>query len=326
MNKQIGLRHEDKYTAEKRTYVFGARNRFDEVVDKMGYVKDNRYRYLKNYMPEIANYLNISYRLQMPMMKRMIEDQDGFNSVYMMLDSGARGSKEQIRQLSGMRGLMAKPQKAGSSGGEIILRESSEDKSHASRLTIFIQELFKEKGITASDLKAVAVSMGPGSYTGLRIGVSVAKGITYGANIPLIAINTLKSMFHGISERAEVSNTGLICPMIDARRMEVYMAIYHLNGKLHTDTVATIVKPEIFSELLEEKRILFFGNGADKCVDVINHPNAIFIPGYTLTASSMFVPAFNALKKKEFVDTAYFEPLYLKDFIATTPRKNILNG
>lgn len=213
-----------------------------------------------------------------------------------------------------------------SPGGEVVIRESSADKSHASLLTVFIQELFEEKGITASDLEAVAVSMGPGSYTGLRIGVSAAKGVAYGATIPLIAINTLQSMFHGISNRPEVSNADLVCPMIDARRMEVYMAIYYQNGMLHTETAATVVEPGIFNKLLEEKRILFFGNGADKCVDIINHPNASFVPGYNLSASSMLVPAFRALEKKEFVDTAYFEPLYLKDFIATIPRKNILNG
>lgn len=213
-----------------------------------------------------------------------------------------------------------------SSGGEVILRESSEDKSHAYLLTLFIQELFEEKGIKASDLEAVAVSKGPGSYTGLRIGVSVAKGIAYGASIPMIAINTLQSMFHGILGKAEMSNANLICPMIDARRMEVYMAIYHLNGTLHTETVAASVNPDTFNELLEENRILFFGNGAYKCSDIINHPNAIFFPGYKLSASSMIAPAFSALNKKEFADTAYFEPLYLKDFIATIPRKNILNG
>ncbi|MCA1756040.1 MAG: tRNA (adenosine(37)-N6)-threonylcarbamoyltransferase complex dimerization subunit type 1 TsaB [Bacteroidales bacterium] len=207
--------------------------------------------------------------------------------------------------------------------GEIILRESFEDKSHASRLTIFIEELFEEKGIGAADLDGVAVSMGPGSYTGLRIGVSVAKGIAYGAAIPLIAINTLESMFHGVSARAKALKADLVCPMIDARRMEVYMAIYSNDGRLHTDTVARIVEPGIFSELLESNRILFFGNGADKCMDAISHPNALFIPGYSLTASSMIIPSFRALESKEFADTAYCEPFYLKDFVATIPRKNL---
>lgn len=209
------------------------------------------------------------------------------------------------------------------SGGEVTVRESSEDKSHASRLTVFIQELFEEKGIRATDLDGVAVSMGPGSYTGLRIGVSVAKGIAYGAGIPLIAVNTLQSMFHGVSARAKALRADLICPMIDARRMEVYMAIYRNDGSLHTETEAKVVESGIFNDLLESNRILFFGNGADKCMDIIDHPNALFIPGYSLTASSMHIPSFRALESKEFADTAYFEPFYLKDFIATIPRKNL---
>jgi tRNA threonylcarbamoyladenosine biosynthesis protein TsaB len=209
------------------------------------------------------------------------------------------------------------------SGGEVTVRESSEDKSHASRLTVFIQELFEEKGIKATDLDGVAVSMGPGSYTGLRIGVSVAKGIAYGAGIPLIAVNTLQSMFHGVSARARSLRADLICPMIDARRMEVYMAIYRNDGSLHTETKAEVVERGTFNDLLESNRILFFGNGADKCMDILDHPNALFIPGYCLTASSMYIPSFRALESKDFADTAYFEPFYLKDFVATIPRKNL---
>lgn len=212
------------------------------------------------------------------------------------------------------------------SGGEVSVRESSEDKSHASRLTVFIRELFDEKEIKATDLEGVAVSMGPGSYTGLRIGVSVAKGIAYGAGIPLIAVNTLESMFHGVSARAKALKADLVCPMIDARRMEVYMAMYGIDGRLHSDTEAKVVERAIFNDLLEGNRILFFGNGADKCMDILDHPNALFIPGYTLTASSMYIPATRALEKREIADTAYFEPLYLKDFIATIPRNNITDS
>lgn len=207
------------------------------------------------------------------------------------------------------------------------LKESHIDKSHASLLTVFIEELLSEHKLSAEALDAVAVSKGPGSYTGLRIGVSTAKGICYGAGIPLIAISTLKSMYHGIIDKYHdypgIDNA-LICPMIDARRMEVYSSVFRYKGDLVRDVKAEIIDNESFGDLLKQAPVLFFGNGATKCKELIKHPDAIFIDGYELSAGSLALPAQKALENKEFEDVAYFEPYYLKDFVATIPRKNIL--
>ncbi len=207
------------------------------------------------------------------------------------------------------------------------LKESHIDKSHASLLTVFIEELLSEHKIKAEALDAVAVSKGPGSYTGLRIGVSTAKGICYGAGIPLIAISTLKSMYHGIIVKYHdypgIDNT-FICPMIDARRMEVYSSVYKYNGDNIRDVKAEIIDSESFGDLLKQAPVLFFGNGATKCKELIKHPEAIFEDAYELSAASLALPAQKALENKKFEDIAYFEPYYLKDFVATIPRKNIL--
>jgi len=210
--------------------------------------------------------------------------------------------------------------------GTVALRESSEEKSHASSLSVFIIELLAEKQIKAADLEAVAVSMGPGSYTGLRIGVSVAKGISYASKIPLVAVNTLESMYHGIIGTGQVDDINLFCPVIDARRMEVYSALFDREGKTVAKTGAEIIKEDSYSALLENNRILFFGTGSAKCRDTIKHPNARFNSDMVISASSMCLPARKAFVDKDFADLAYFEPFYLKDFIATIPRKNLLNG
>ena len=212
--------------------------------------------------------------------------------------------------------------------GVISLRESNESKSHASVLTIFIEEILRENGIRAQDLKAVAVSKGPGSYTGLRIGVSVAKGIAYGASIPLIGVETTLSMFWGISASqisgTEMDNNLLFCPMLDARRMEVYYAIYDCYGNKIKDISAEIINENSFIKIPESKKILFFGDGAQKCKEVINRKNAFFADDYILSATSMHKPVIQAFNDHVFEDVAYFEPLYLKDFITSLPRKNIL--
>ena len=213
------------------------------------------------------------------------------------------------------------------SAGVISLRESNEPKSHASMLTIFIDEILKEKGIRARDLEAIAVSKGPGSYTGLRIGVSVAKGIAYAASIPVIAIETTLSMFYGISKsyiksQAEDKNL-LFCPMLDARRMEVYYAIYNINGKKIKDISAEIISEDSFKNIPESQKIIFFGDGASKCKEVIIQKNAHFADDFRISATHMHIPVFHAFKNHHYEDVAYFEPLYLKDFIASKPRKNI---
>ncbi len=194
-------------------------------------------------------------------------------------------------------------------------------------LTVFIQEILRDQGIRARDLEAVAVSKGPGSYTGLRIGVSVAKGIAYGASIPLIAIETTLSMFRGISQNRKLSGENdtdlLFCPMLDARRMEVYYAIYDCGGNKIKDISAEIITGETFNGIPETQKIIFFGDGALKCKELINRENALFVD-FVISASYMHSPVIQAYKDKRFEDVAYFEPLYLKDFITSKPRKNIL--
>jgi tRNA threonylcarbamoyladenosine biosynthesis protein TsaB len=214
------------------------------------------------------------------------------------------------------------------SAGVILLRESSELKSHAAMLTIFIEEALKTGGIKVRDLDAIAVSKGPGSYTGLRIGVSVAKGMAYAASIPLIGIETTLSMFMGISGNKtgspEFDDNTLFCPMLDARRMEVYYAIYDAAGKIIKNISAEIIDEKSFTEIPASQKIVFFGDGAEKCKDVIRLPNAFFVNNFRMSASHMYGPAFQAFKENRFEDVAYFEPFYLKDFITSKPRKNIL--
>jgi tRNA threonylcarbamoyladenosine biosynthesis protein TsaB len=214
------------------------------------------------------------------------------------------------------------------STGVISLRESNEAKSHASQLTVFIEEIFSNNGIKATDLEAVAVSKGPGSYTGLRIGVSVAKGLAYGASIPLIGVETTLSMFWGIIGSKyynfESDANSLFCPMLDARRMEVYYAIYDSNGNKKKEISAEIITEETFMNIPETQKIIFFGDGAIKCKEVINRVNAVFAVDYQISAAFMYNPVLQAFKNRCFEDVAYFEPFYLKDFITSEPRKNIL--
>lgn len=211
----------------------------------------------------------------------------------------------------------------------LSFRESIKDKSHSALLSVFIDEILKDNKITVSQLDAVAVSMGPGSYTGLRIGVSTAKGLCYGGNIPLISLNTLKIMAFGIINNrilnkkhlATINNT-LLCPMIDARRMEVFTAIYdHLNHPVE-DTQAKIITPSSFDKYLYNKKLIFFGTGANKCSGIIKNNNALFIEKFNTSARYMIRLSEEAFKKERFENVAYFEPYYLKDFIATVPKKN----
>jgi len=212
--------------------------------------------------------------------------------------------------------------------GLISLRESHDTKSHASLITVFIDEILKEQGLKVTDFKAIAVSKGPGSYTGLRIGVSAAKGIAYAASIPLIGIETTFSMFMGVKgtrgpETENIENL-LFCPMLDARRMEVYCAIYDYSGKIVKNISAEIITEESFMDVPTSEKIIFFGNGADKCREVIKRNNSAFIPGFSVSAAYMLIPAFQALRDNHFEDIAYFEPFYLKDFITSKPRNSIL--
>lgn len=203
------------------------------------------------------------------------------------------------------------------------LTEAAPGMTHASSLTLIIGRLLEEHRLRASDLDAVAVSKGPGSYTGLRIGVSTAKGIAYGAGIPLIGVNTLTAMCSGFvkSNPGELTEDTLLCPMIDARRMEVYNALFRPDGTVLRETSADIIDENSFSDILSDNRVIFFGDGSEKCRSAITHPNARFIEGFRLSASYLHIPSVNALRTKHFEDVAYFEPYYLKEFIATIPRK-----
>ena len=204
----------------------------------------------------------------------------------------------------------------------IALRESTEDRSHASLLAVFIEELLEEHG-AVDRLDAVAVSMGPGSYTGLRIGVSTAKGLCYGAGLPLIAVPTLQALVTGCLQQHPEYAAGscALCPMIDARRMEVYTAMYTSGGQLIQDVSARIVTLESYAEDLEKHQLLFFGTGAEKCRPVLQHPHAMFLSGIRPSAAYMIPTAYEAWQQRRFEDVAYFEPYYLKDFLATVPKK-----
>jgi tRNA threonylcarbamoyladenosine biosynthesis protein TsaB len=214
------------------------------------------------------------------------------------------------------------------SAGFVLTRENHENKSHASLLTVFIMELLEQTGLKASELEAVAVSKGPGSYTGLRIGVSAAKGIAYGASIPLLAVDTTRSMFNGIIEKAEekfgTDETSLFCPMIDARRMEVYYSLFAANGNEIKGIAAEVITETSFVMIPENVRIVFFGDGAKKCQGITGHKNQVFADDFEISAAFMQKTAFLKLKEGHFEDIAYFEPFYLKEFVATIPRKNIL--
>lgn len=202
----------------------------------------------------------------------------------------------------------------------LALAESSEGMEHGRLLSPFIQKVLSEQDITPHELDAVAVSEGPGSYTGLRIGVATAKGICFGADKPLIAVNSLQSLAMIAIEQNP--NVDIFCPMIDARRMEVYTALLDVNSGFIDDVSARIIDENSYAELLKEKRVAFLGNGAEKCKPFIQSANATFLD-IKHSAKGMIALAVDKFAKKEFVDIAYFEPFYLKDFVATTSKKKL---
>jgi tRNA threonylcarbamoyladenosine biosynthesis protein TsaB len=213
----------------------------------------------------------------------------------------------------------------------LSLMESGQERSHATLLNRFIRQSAEQAGKSLNELQGVAVSKGPGSYTGLRIGVSTAKGIAYALQVPLLAVGTLEHMAGGVLDHPGLTALKsvhgeklLLCPMLDARRMEVYAAFYTLKNRLFREVSADIIQPGSYRGILEIHPVCFFGNGAEKCRTVLKHPNAFFIDGIHPSASSMIHPVFRRFQEKEFEDVAYFEPLYLKDFIATIPRKKVL--
>ena len=204
----------------------------------------------------------------------------------------------------------------------LALRESEKQNAHSEKITTFIKEVMDTAGIDYPQLDAVAVSKGPGSYTGLRIGVSTAKGICYAADVPLMAIDTLEAMAYGMKEKlgSQIGKNDLLIPMIDARRMEVYAAIFDANLNKIEDTAALIIDENSFADLRKEHHIWLFGDGAPKLCNVFeNQPNISIIDGFKPSAAYMRPLAERALLNKDFVDVAYFEPFYLKDFIAGKP-------
>lgn len=216
-------------------------------------------------------------------------------------------------------------------GKTVQVREDHSGKNHALQLTSFIEEVLSSQDITIKELRAVAVSGGPGSYTGLRIGVSTAKGICFASGLPLIAIPSLESMAGYVSSNCRdlelpVDDNTLFCPMIDARRMEVYSALYNINGDQIRKIQADVIDPQSFSDYLKAGKVVFFGNGANKCRHTITHPNALFLDGIYTSACHMSALAEKAFNAGHFVDVAYYEPFYLKDFIATVPTKNIFHS
>jgi len=208
--------------------------------------------------------------------------------------------------------------------GEVLAcEEDPKGQNHSEKITLFIDKVMKKAGVAYNQLDAVAVSMGPGSYTGLRIGVSTAKGICYAVSKPLIAVETLAAMAYGFVTRRATSAqcaTSLRIPMIDARRMEVYAAIFDENVNKIRDTEAVIIDGNSFSDLKNDHHLYLFGDGADKCAEVFANDDKItVIKDFYCSAKYMNVIAQQKLDNKDFVDVAYFEPFYLKDFVPGTP-------
>ena len=201
-------------------------------------------------------------------------------------------------------------------GKTILLKEDyNNNYSHAERLHMYIDAVLNEAGITSKDLDAVAVSKGPGSYTGLRIGVSAAKGLCFALDKPLVSVSTLEALAHQVT-----CNDGVIVAMLDARRMEVYSAIFDSKHHQIRETEAQIIDADSFNSYLQEGKVYFIGNGVEKTKTLINHPNAVFIEDKLPSANEMSFLAYNKFKMMDTEDVAYFEPYYLKDFVALKPK------
>lgn len=209
----------------------------------------------------------------------------------------------------------------------VVARRIDEERSHASSLTLLIDDLLKEAGYNIHEINAVAVSEGPGSYTGLRIGVSVAKGICYGANIPLLAIPTLEIIYQDAMKKldGDVNKDAVFIPMIDARRMEVYETILDANRQTKRETAATIIDENSFSEWLLQGSVYYFGDGAEKCQEALNHQNANYIADVVTDAANMVDLAMDRFEENKFEDIAYYEPFYLKEFQATVAKNSVLD-
>jgi len=209
----------------------------------------------------------------------------------------------------------------------LAFAESDEPKSHAGTVTKFIQQVMNESNLKLSQIDAVSISKGPGSYTGLRIGTATAKGLCYALNKPLIAINTLQSMTNYLlslqkHQASNIKRQTLFSPLIDARRMEVYTAVFDDSLNEISETKAEIITENSFAELLNENKIIFFGDGAVKCKQILGtNPNADFAEGFKTSASGMVSLSEKAFAENKLEDIAYFEPFYLKDFVGIKQKR-----
>ncbi|MFD2542519.1 tRNA (adenosine(37)-N6)-threonylcarbamoyltransferase complex dimerization subunit type 1 TsaB [Lacinutrix gracilariae] len=199
-----------------------------------------------------------------------------------------------------------------------LQEDNSKQYSHAERLHVYIETLLKQNNLQPTDLDAIAVSKGPGSYTGLRIGVSAAKGLCFALDKPLISVSTLEALARQVK-----AEEGVIVPMLDARRMEVYSAVFDANYNIVREIEAQILDEQSFASYLEKGKVYFVGNGVEKTKTLITHENAVFIEDKLPSANEMSVIAFNKYQKKDLEDVAYFEPYYLKDFVALKPKPKV---
>ncbi len=199
-----------------------------------------------------------------------------------------------------------------SKNGQLIALKEINDGgySHAENLHPFIDLVLHESNLEYKDLSAIAVSKGPGSYTGLRIGVSAAKGLSFALDIPLISVDTLEALAHKVR-----SNSGVIIPILDARRMEVYQAVFNQKHKQLETTQAVVVEKDTYNNYLNKGKVIFIGDAVEKIKEVIKHPKAVFIENELPSAKEMTALSYQKLLQKDFEDVAYFEPYYLKDFV-----------
>jgi len=198
-------------------------------------------------------------------------------------------------------------------GNLIASYELHTERSHSDQLTSMIEQVCKQGGVKLPEIAAIAISKGPGSYTGLRIGVATAKGMCFALDKPLVAINTLEAMVWQIN--TFFGENTLFCPMIDARRMEVYCLVADTKGNILQETEAKIIDHQSFENILSTNKVVFFGNGAMKCQELIQHENAIFLDGLYPSAKTVGLLASQKYTQKAFEDLIYFEPFYLKDFV-----------
>lgn len=208
-------------------------------------------------------------------------------------------------------------------GNLVATKEIHIEQSHASKLAVLVEEVVKESKIEVSQLSAVGISSGPGSYTGLRIGTSTAKGLCFGLGIPLISMGSLNLLAHQMSKQNPTH--AYLCPMIDARRMEVYCEVFDSSLKVIRPIEAKIIEPSSFVDLLERNEVIFFGDGSDKCKDQITHPNARFVSGIYAAAAEMGRPVYEKFKKQQFENMVTFEPHYLKEFMIKKPAVKTVN-